>query len=110
MATEICKSFTGFNPDFMKPYFTIKMVYNLRHGCTLKLTSVISRYSGINSVLFRSCLLWTRLPVSIKRLNLNLNWELQEILSVLEQYDFVIMNYEQYQCNYDIHNVLELFL
>ena len=67
MATEICKSFTGFNPDFMKPYFTIKMVYNLRHGCTLKLTSVISRYSGINSVLFRSCLLWTRLPVSIKR-------------------------------------------
>ena len=62
------KSFADFNPDFMKPYFTItKMLYNLRHGFTLKLPSVIFRYSGINSVLFRSCLLWTRLPVSIKQ-------------------------------------------
>ena len=62
------KSFADFNPDFMKPYFTItKMLYNLRHGFTLKLPPVIFRYSGINSVLFRSCLLWTRLPVSIKQ-------------------------------------------
>ena len=62
------KSLADFNPDFMKPYFTItKMLYNLRHGFTLKLPPVIFRYSGINSVLFRSCLLWTRLPVSIKQ-------------------------------------------
>ena len=42
----------------MKPYFKIKEIpYNLRNGSTLKLPSTNSSYYGINSVLFRVCLL-----------------------------------------------------
>ena len=68
LATEIYKSLADINPDFMKPYLIIKeMPYNLRNGCTLKLLSANSTYYGINSVLFRACLMWNRLPVSVKQ-------------------------------------------
>ena len=68
LATEIYKSLADINSDFMKPYFIIKeMPYNLRNGCALKLPSANSTYYGINSVLFRSCLMWNRLPVSVKQ-------------------------------------------
>ena len=43
LATEIYKSLADINPDFMKPY--------------LKLPSANSTYCGINSVLFRVCLM-----------------------------------------------------
>ena len=59
------KSLADINPDFMKPYFKIKeMPYNLRNGYALKLPSTNSTYYGINSVLFRACLLWNQLPLS----------------------------------------------
>ena len=68
LATEIYQSLADMNPDFMKPYFIIKeMPYNLRNGCALKLPSTNSTYYGINSVLFRACLMWNRLPVSVKQ-------------------------------------------
>ena len=68
LATEIYKSLADINPDFMKPYFKIKeMPYNLRNGYALKLPSTNSTYYGINSVLFRACLLWNQLPLSIKQ-------------------------------------------
>ena len=68
LATEIYQSLADMNPDFMKPYFIIKeMPYNLRNGCALKLPSTYSTYYGINSVLFRACLMWNRLPVSVKQ-------------------------------------------
>ena len=68
LATEIYKSLADINPDFMKPYFKIKeMPYNLRNGYALKLPSTNSTYYGIHSVLFRACLLWNRLPLSIKQ-------------------------------------------
>ena len=36
LATEIYKSLTDKNPDFMKPYFKIKEIYyNLRNGYAL---------------------------------------------------------------------------
>ena len=77
----------------MKPYFIIKEVpYNLRNGCALKLPSANSTYYGINSVLFRACLLWNRLPVSVKQSQSLLEFK-SKILSVLAQYvehDFVI--------------------
>ena len=58
LATEIYKSLADINPDFMKPYFIIKeFPYNLRNGCALKLPLANSTYYGINSVLFRACLL-----------------------------------------------------
>ena len=68
LATEIYKSLADINPDFMKPYFKIKeMPYNLRNGYALKLPSTNSTYYGINSVLFRACLLRNWLPVFVKQ-------------------------------------------
>ena len=52
----------------MKPCFIIKeMPHHLRNGCALKLPSVNSKYYGINPVLFRACLLWNWLSLSIKQ-------------------------------------------
>ena len=52
------KSLADINPDFMKTPFIIKeMSYNLGNECTLKLSSANFTYYGINSVLFRACLL-----------------------------------------------------
>ena len=49
LATEIYKSLTDINPDFMKPCFIIKeMHYNLRNGCALKLPSANFTYYGID--------------------------------------------------------------
>ena len=68
LATEIYKSLADINPDFMKPYFKIKeMPYNLRNGSALKLPSANSTHYGINSVLFRACLFWNQLSLSIKQ-------------------------------------------
>ena len=68
LGTEIYKSLADINPDFMKPYFKIKETpYNLRNGYALKLLSTNSTYYGINSVLFRACLLWNQLPLSIRQ-------------------------------------------
>ena len=54
LATDMCKSLAGINPDFIKPYFIIKeMPYNLRNGRALKWPSANSTYYWINSVLFR---------------------------------------------------------
>ena len=62
----------------MKPYFIIKeMPYNLRDGCVLKLPSANSTYYGINSVLFRACLMWNWLPVSVKQIQSYLNSNLK---------------------------------
>ena len=74
LATEIYKSLADINPDFMKQYFIIKeMPYNLRNGCALKLPSANSTYYGINSVLFRECLMWNWLPLSVKKSSHYLN-------------------------------------
>ena len=68
LAIEIFKSLADINPDFMKPCFKIKeMPYNLPNGYGLKLPSTNSTYYGITSVLFRACLLWNQIPLSIKQ-------------------------------------------
>ena len=68
LAAEIYKSLVDINQDFIKPYFKIKgMPYNLRNGYALKLPSTNSTYYGINSVLFRACLLWNQLQLSINQ-------------------------------------------
>ena len=68
LATEIYKSLADINPDFLKPYFIIReMPYNLRNGRALKLPSTNPAYYGITSVLFRTCLQWNRLPLSVKQ-------------------------------------------
>ena len=68
LATEIYKYLADINPNFMKPYFKIKeMPYDLKNGNALKLLSANSTYYRINSVLFRTCLLWNRLPLLLKQ-------------------------------------------
>ena len=60
----------------MKNYFSIKEIpYSLRNGSPLKIPSARSTYYGINSIHFRVCLLWNKLPNSLKKVNhfLNLN-------------------------------------
>ena len=42
------------------------ITYNIRNGHLLRLPSAKSSSHGINSVLFRACLLWNSLPQSVK--------------------------------------------
>ena len=58
------KSFlSDVNPDFMKNYFSIKEIpCSLRNGSALK----IRNYYGTNSIHFRACLLWNKLPNTLK--------------------------------------------
>ena len=45
LATEIYKSLTGVNPEFMNNYFSIKEIpYSLRNGSVLKVPSTRSTY------------------------------------------------------------------
>ena len=67
LATEIYKSLTDVNPDFMKSYFPIKEIpYSLRNGSVLKIPPTRSTYYGTNSIHFRTCLLWNKLPKALK--------------------------------------------
>ena len=68
LATEVFKSLADINPDFMKLYFTIKEIPNcLRNGNFLKILSTHSKRYGTNSVVFRACLVWNKLPLSVKQ-------------------------------------------
>ena len=67
LVTEIYKSTTQINPEFMWPYFTYNNIsYNLRKGPILYLPSTHSTYYGTNSVHFRGSLIWNNLPRDIK--------------------------------------------
>ena len=51
----------------MWSYFVFKNIaYNIRKGPLLRLPAAKPTSYGINSVLFRACLLWNNLPQSIK--------------------------------------------
>ena len=64
---EAFKSLNNLNPEFMWSYFVFKNItYNIRNSPLLRLTSAKSTSYGINSVLFRACLLWNSLPQSVK--------------------------------------------
>ena len=67
LATEIYKSLTDVNPDFMKNYFSIKEIpYSLRNDSVLKIPSTRSTYYGTNPIHFRACLLCNKLPNTLK--------------------------------------------
>ena len=67
LSTEIYKSLTDVNPDFMKNYFSFKEIpFSLRNGSALKIPSARSTYYGINSIHFRACVLWNKLPNPLK--------------------------------------------
>ena len=64
---EVFKSLNNLNPEFMWSYFVFKNItYNIRKGPLLRLPAAKSTSYGINSVLFRACLLWNSLPQSVK--------------------------------------------
>ena len=68
LAIEVFKSLADINPDFMKSYFTIKEIpYCLRNGNFLKIPSTRSKRYGTNSIVFRACLVWNKLPLSVKQ-------------------------------------------
>ena len=68
LCTLICKVFkslNNLNPKFMWSYFVFKNITcSIRKGLLLRLTAAKSTSYGINSVIFRACLLWNSLPQS----------------------------------------------
>ena len=67
LTCEVFKSLNNLPPEFMWSYFVFKNVtYNIRKGPLLRLPAARSTSYGINSVIFRACLLWNSLPQSIK--------------------------------------------
>ena len=84
----ICQVFKSLNnsiPEFMWSYFTFKNItYNIRNGPLLKLSNSKSMYWGINSVHFRSCLLWNGLSQFVKHSEsiLELKRKLKELANV----------------------------
>ena len=64
---EVFKSLNNLNPELMWSYFVFKNItYNTRNSPLLRLPSAKSTSCGINSVLFRACLLRNSLPQSVK--------------------------------------------
>ena len=65
LATDVFKSLGDINSDFMKSYFTIKeKPYSL---LLLKIPSTRFKRYGTNSIVFRACLVWNKLPLSVKQ-------------------------------------------
>ena len=83
---EVFKSLNDSYREFMWSYFTFKNItYNIRNGPLLKLPNVKSTCYGINSVHFRSCLLWNGFPQTVKHSESIL--ELKRKLKELENVD-----------------------
>ena len=69
--TEIFKSISQINPEFMSSFFkTKKLSCNLRKGPILNLPSTQSTYYSTNAIHFRGSLIWKNLPAKVKSSNL----------------------------------------
>ena len=67
LMTEIYKSISQLNPQFMWSFFTHKDIpYNLRKGPILGLPKTHSFYYGTNAIHFRGSLIWNNLPAAVK--------------------------------------------
>ena len=65
LTTQIYEKVTDLSPKFIKPYFTVKEIpHNLSNGHILNLPSARTTYYGTNSILFRICQVWNKLPLS----------------------------------------------
>ena len=74
LISEIFNSLNNLDPDFMWSYFVFKSItYNVRNVPLMRLTAAKSTSYGINSVLFRACLLWNSLPQLLSTVNPSLN-------------------------------------
>ena len=64
---KVFKSLNNLNLEFMWSYFVFKNITcSIRKGPLLRLTAAKLTSYGINSVIFRACLLWNSLPQSNK--------------------------------------------
>ena len=67
LMTEVFKSLNKQNPQFMWNLFDRKNInYSLRSQNLLKLPCTKTITYGLNSILFRSCILWNSLPSEFK--------------------------------------------
>ena len=66
LVTAIFKSLPDVNLDFMKSYFTIKEIHYCLRNENVFENTINTRY-GTNSLLFRACFVWNKLPLSIKQ-------------------------------------------
>ena len=67
LITEIFKSISQINPEFMWSFFKQKRLsYNLRKGPILNLPRTQSIYYSANAIHFRGSLIWNNLPVKVK--------------------------------------------
>ena len=67
LVTEVYKSTSYLNPEFMCSFFTHKEIpYNLRKGQVHSLPPTRLTYYGTNSVQFRGSLIWNNLPSYLK--------------------------------------------
>ena len=67
---EVFSPLDNMNPEFMWSYFALKHVtISFRSRPMLKLAKTNSTGIGINSVIFRACVLWNRLLHFIKYCN-----------------------------------------
>ena len=70
LVTEIFKSISQTNPEFMWLFFKQKKLScNLSKGPVLKLPRTQSTYYGRNAIHFRGSLIWNNLPVKVKSSN-----------------------------------------
>ena len=70
LVTEIFKSMSQFNPEFMWSFFKPKKLsYNLRKGPILNLPRTQYNYYGTNAIHFRGSLIWSNIPAKVKSIN-----------------------------------------
>ena len=66
LVTEILKSISQINPEFMCSFFNPKKLsYNLRKGPILNIPRTQSTYYGTNAIHFRDSLKWNNLPAKV---------------------------------------------
>ena len=70
LVTEIFKSISQINPEFMWSFFKQKKLsYNLRKRPILILPRTQSTYYGTNAIHVRDSLIWNNLPAKVKSSN-----------------------------------------
>ena len=67
LVTEIFKSISQINPEFMWSFF--KPSYNLGKGAILNLPRTQATYYDTNAIQFRGSLTWNNLPAKVKSSN-----------------------------------------
>ena len=70
LVTEMFKSISQINPEFMWSFFKPKeLSYNLRKEPILNLPKTQSTFYGTNAIHFRGSLIWNKLPAKVKSSN-----------------------------------------